>query len=110
MAEDGDHGFQFSIARCAGELEQTVFSDEAFAGPSPIANKIDATRSTGQGGLGQFKPQLGLQELNDASLKLKPLIAIEVEEDEVIHVATIALHLQLAFDEMIQWVQVNQRV
>ncbi len=50
------------------------------------------------------------QEDFDAALALQRMFSGQAKQNKVVYVAAITFHLQLALDETIQWVQVNQRV
>lgn len=110
MTQDGRDGIQPPCFERPGEFVQAVLANEPAAGPGAVADEVDAPRGRGNGEFGQLQAQPLAQEAADALQVLLGLIARLVEKDEVIHIPAIHAHTQLTLDELVQRVQVDQRV
>lgn len=108
MSEDGDGGIQAVGLDRLGELEKAVFADEPPGAPCAVAHKIHAFGGGRNGVFGQLQVQLIAQEILNAHQVFVALLFGQIEQDEVIHVAAVALDAQLALDEGIEWVHVDQ--
>ena len=82
---------------------------EALAGPGAIAHEINATRDAGDGGFGKLQPHAG-QEFDDLPPCRQRRLSVDVKQDEIVDISAVALDAQLALDEMIERIEVDQRI
>lgn len=109
MAEHGYRAVHPAALKGAAKGVKAVPADESLAGPGAVADEIHAARDGCDGRLGKLQLEPG-EEGNDLRPVLRRFITADAEQNEVIHVPAVVPDAKLALDEVIQRVQVDQRV
>lgn len=109
VAEARYNGFNAPALCGAAKGIEGMLAHESPARPGAIANEIDAVRDSRDGCFRELKVQPLGQEIADPGAAFDSLSTTQANQQQIIHVARVALHLQLALDEMVQRVQVDKR-
>src|SRR3990167_9123984 len=109
MAEHGNCALHFAPLEGLSEGIEAMPSHEPLADPGAVSDEVDAAGHPRQGGLRKLEAQPG-DKLNDPRFARQQRGARQAEEREVIDVAAVAFDAQHALDEMVERVEIDQRV
>lgn len=109
MAQDGYGAFVLATLDRAAVGEKAVPTNETPTRPGAIADEIDAVRCSGQAELGKLHAHRADMQL-DGILALDGALAGQAEHHQIIHVSAVLAHLERALDEVVERIEVDQRV
>lgn len=108
MAQGGDDRLQAACAHGAPEGIERVLAHEAPARPGAVADEIDAARDARDGGARQAHLQVAPEVVGDGRHAVVGLRAIQANQHEVIDVARVVPDAEIALDEVIKRIKVNE--
>ena len=110
MAQAGNQRLTLAaIDRLAGG-EKRVLADEPAASPGAVAHEVDTSGNRRQRHFRERHAEALLDECLDPRTAVDGAVAGEAEQHEVVDIAAVVPHTQLALDEVVQRVQVHQRI
>lgn len=87
-----------------------MLANETPPSPGSVSNKIHAPARLGDSEFGEFQPEVFGDESLDLLLGAVALSAGQPEQNEVVDVPAIPTDAEFALHEVIEWVEVDQRV
>lgn len=88
---------------------KAVLTDEATSRPGPVSNEIDAALGLGNCRLRELKAK-SAQKINNPVSAINGLSVRQAEQNEVVHITTVAPNSEFALNKMVDRVEIDERV